>query len=334
MAAVLERPKRCNAGSRMAKLLQDAEQEEEDDEFYKTTYGGFEEEECDNDYESEEGGEDSFDSDFSLSENDDDNDVEDDGEDEDKKEKDKKKKKIKFFTPKATKTSQLKKKVSIADAKPKVKKAPAVKKVIPPLIPMDKQDKQQRMRATTVLKASQVVSRAPPKPSQIRRHPSIPQMRRLTQGELLAEAEITEEKNLASLAQLLKFEEDKKNAKVTKSRFQGPVIKFQSVRMPQFGPDGQQVGYCSRSFLEFTDTKSFPQEYFPPKVKHPKKPVCAVTGLPAKYKDPLTGLPYATIEAFKYIRQHRKRLREQLVAKHEIKKRKKIVLVIVSGSNV
>lgn len=40
------RPKRSNAGNRMAKLLN----EEEEDDFYKTTYGGFEETELDNDY--------------------------------------------------------------------------------------------------------------------------------------------------------------------------------------------------------------------------------------------------------------------------------------------
>ncbi len=40
------REKRVNAGNRLSKLLN----EEEDDEFYKTTYGGFEELENDVDY--------------------------------------------------------------------------------------------------------------------------------------------------------------------------------------------------------------------------------------------------------------------------------------------
>ncbi|XP_039852409.1 SWR1 complex subunit 2 isoform X3 [Panicum virgatum] len=35
----------------------------------------------------------------------------------------------------------------------------------------------------------------------------------------------------------------------------------------------------------------------------PEKSVCVVTGLPAKYRDPKTGLPYATMEAFKIIRE-------------------------------
>lgn len=44
MAAKRER--RTNAGNKMAKLLN----EEEEDDFYKTTYGGFDEVEQDHDY--------------------------------------------------------------------------------------------------------------------------------------------------------------------------------------------------------------------------------------------------------------------------------------------
>ncbi|GFQ08053.1 swr1 complex subunit 2 [Phtheirospermum japonicum] len=35
----------------------------------------------------------------------------------------------------------------------------------------------------------------------------------------------------------------------------------------------------------------------------PEKAMCAVTGLPAIYRDPKTGLPYANKEAFKIIRE-------------------------------
>ena len=35
----------------------------------------------------------------------------------------------------------------------------------------------------------------------------------------------------------------------------------------------------------------------------PKKAVCVITGQPAKYRDPKTGQPYATIEAFRKIRE-------------------------------
>jgi len=60
------RDKRSNAGNKLAKLLN----EEEEDDFYKTTYGGFDEVENDDDYQSEEEAEDEVDSDFSIEEND------------------------------------------------------------------------------------------------------------------------------------------------------------------------------------------------------------------------------------------------------------------------
>lgn len=80
-------------------------------------------------------------------------------------------------------------------------------------------DKQARMRSTTLQKGAQVTARQQlVQGSGIKRHPRIPQMRRLTQEELLAEAKITEQKNTASLAHFLKLEEEKKNVKVTKVR--------------------------------------------------------------------------------------------------------------------
>ena len=60
--------------------------------------------------------------------------------------------------------------------------------------------------------------------------------------------------------------------------------------------------YC-RNFLIFTDTNSFPEAYFnSSKPAKPRKHFCPVTGLPAKYIDPLTHTPYATPQAFKIIR--------------------------------
>jgi hypothetical protein len=32
-------------------------------------------------------------------------------------------------------------------------------------------------------------------------------------------------------------------------------------------------------------------------------PICPITGMPARYKDPLTGTPYANKDAFKIIRE-------------------------------
>lgn len=59
----------------------------------------------------------------------------------------------------------------------------------------------------------------------------------------------------------------------------------------------------SRNFMIFTDTNNFPSAYFPrAKRTRPRRKLCPVTGLPAKYMDPLTRTPYATPFAFKVIR--------------------------------
>ena len=62
------RSRRANAGSKMASLLNSMEQ----DDFYKDTYGGFEEEENDKEfaYQSPNEDADEVDSDFSIDEND------------------------------------------------------------------------------------------------------------------------------------------------------------------------------------------------------------------------------------------------------------------------
>lgn len=61
------REQRRNAGNRMSKLIED---EQDVDEFYKTAFGGFEEESGDEKYETENEEEDVVDSDFSMSETD------------------------------------------------------------------------------------------------------------------------------------------------------------------------------------------------------------------------------------------------------------------------
>ena len=46
------------------------------------------------------------------------------------------------------------------------------------------------------------------------------------------------------------------------------------------------------------------KDYFPEKrSKPPVKQFCPVTRLPAKYFDPITHTPYATLQAFKIIRE-------------------------------
>eukprot|EP00850_Spirogloea_muscicola_P023572 SM000368S13755 [mRNA] locus=s368:55619:60050:- [translate_table: standard] len=103
--------------------------------------------------------------------------------------------------------------------------------------------------------------------------------RRRTQEEMLIEAAHTEILNLQSLeAMLAREEEVKRKAVVQKAAYMGPLIRALS---PEKLPEALRT-------------------------KVPKAPalaVCFVTGLPARYRDPKTGLPYATIDAFKVLRE-------------------------------
>ncbi|WOH15340.1 hypothetical protein DCAR_0934877 [Daucus carota subsp. sativus] len=57
------------------------------------------------------------------------------------------------------------------------------------------------------------------------------------------------------------------------------------------------------SYLEFRNGASFHSKVPATPVPYSQKSVCAVTGLPSKYRDPKTGVPYATKEAFKVIQE-------------------------------
>ena len=156
------------------------------------------------------------------------------------------------------------------------------------------------------------------------------QLRSLTQKELLAEAEATEKINIASLKAYQQMEETKKKAKNLKPVRKEPMIRYLSLSMPvvevseeikvdddvvtgggqsetpmEKDSDANPESKCSRNFIIFTDPKTFPGNYFAGnKASIPQKAYCPVTGLPAKYKDPVTGMPYATAQAFRYIREH------------------------------
>lgn len=114
--------------------------------------------------------------------------------------------------------------------------------------------------------------------------------KRMTQEEMLLEAAQTEIMNLRNLERVLAREEEvKKRAIVHKAVYSGPQIRYLS-----------KNGY---SYLDFMNGSSFESEVSTTAKPYPKKQVCAITGLPAIYRDPKTGLPYATKEAFKIIRE-------------------------------
>ena len=337
------REQRKNAGTKMSKLLAD---ELGEDEFYKTALGGFAEESGDEEYVSEDEQSDQVDSDFSLSETDEiiDQDDEDDS----------KKKRKKTFYKKPTQPKVEGKEKKTAEKAPTEKKIKNDKAVA-------RASSRKSTRAATVRSSDKHRKRMegkkvdfqyslskhtssqppPPPPHKNRNNPlfiifqndkkqvKFSQLRPLTQKELLAEAEVTEQLNIASLKAYQQMEETKKKAKALKPVRKEPMIRYLSLSMPVIevneeikvvddgGNENQSETLveknsektpelkCSRNFIIFTDPKTFPGNYFTSnKVSIPQKAYCPVTGLPAKYKDPVTSLPYATAQAFRYIREH------------------------------
>jgi len=249
------RDRRGNAGSKMAKLLN----EEEEDEFYKTTYGGFEEVEDDKDYQSEDSDSDRVDSDFDIDENAE-PEVEDNEEEEGKKRrrgggvdtkaykepkkkekaKDKKKKTKKGVKAMVDKgEGELEAKG--VEAKPEERKAGRRKRKTDAEIAKELEEApaRKKVRASTTVKSAE--SDRKKREDAVRKKmmadlaakKNVTAVRRLTQEELLEEAKETEKQNLLSLHEFQKLEmEKKKAARFSKMLRTGPMILFRSMTMP------------------------------------------------------------------------------------------------------
>lgn len=223
MAATRER--RVNAGSKLAKLLN----EEEEDDFYKTTYGGFNEVENDDDYKSEAEVEDVVDSDFSIDENDE---VVSDHEEEGSKRQKKSVVVTKAYKdPKALKKKEKKKKIEKEkDITRPAKRQKRSSEASVTTIPLSER---KSIRRSTAVKSAATAQR-------IKERSALGKKRKVrqfdnwkpTQEELLEEAKITEAENLKSLEKYQKMELEKKKCRFTKKTFTGPTIKYHSVAMP------------------------------------------------------------------------------------------------------
>lgn len=120
----------------------------------------------------------------------------------------------------------------------------------------------------------------------------------------LKEVAETEALNLASLNELQAYEaESKRQALQTRAKNRMESVTLRSKR----------VGDEERTFLELAHLKKIPN-WLKPKHKPSEiaRQKCVITGLPAKYRDPVTQFPYATIEAFQEIRAHLKTKTEKL----------------------
>ncbi|KAE8588555.1 hypothetical protein XENTR_v10022610 [Xenopus tropicalis] len=308
------RAPRKTAGNRMSGLLK----AEEEDDFYKTTYGGFNEESGDEEYnEDRSESEDEVDSDFDIDEGD---------EPTSDHEEDEPKKKRRVVTKAYKEPIQLlKPKPKKADAPPSSAAKSRPEKPHPQETPEDAVDSRKQMRQSTTEHTRQTFLRVKERQIQSKKKKGPHQDRPLTQVELLEEAKITEEINIRSLENYERLEADRKKQVHKKRRCVGPTIRHHSLVMPlitelnvkeenvdvegldqeQTG-DGAQVssaGKCSRTFITFSDDESF--ERFFPRTKQGKfsvRDICPVTHKPAQYRDPITDIPYYNAKAFKIIR--------------------------------
>ncbi|KAM9293953.1 vacuolar protein sorting-associated protein 72 homolog [Gastrophryne carolinensis] len=315
MSLAEKRAPRKTAGNRMSGLLN----REEEDEFYKTTYGGFNEESGDEEYEERSASEDEVDSDFDIDEGDE---PASDHEEEEPKRK------------RRVVTKAYKEPIKLLKPKPKPKpgapssSAPKSRPERPP--PQEGAEEgsegRKQVRQSTTEHTRQTFLRMQERQVQSRKKKGPLLDRPLTQEELLQEAKITEEINIRSLENYERLEADKKRQVQKKRRCEGPVIRYHSVTMPlitdlgmkeenvdvegleqeqagQSSSSGPAAGKCSRTFITFSEDDTFDRIFPRSKSKLPVREICPVTHKPAQYRDPITDIPYYNARAFKIIRE-------------------------------
>ncbi|XP_057210704.1 vacuolar protein sorting 72 homolog a isoform X1 [Triplophysa rosa] len=220
MSLANSRDQRSTAGSRMSKLL-DAEEE---DEFYKTTYGGFNDESGDDEYRGDHSDtEDEVDSDFDIDEGD---------EPDSDQEADAPRRKSRVVT-KAYKEP-------LKVSKPKVKRVSEEVKAErpkPERRPIHELQDFEEIRKSVRKSTSEHTRKTNQRLQE--RQQEAPRKRKgtlnehvLTQDELLAEAKLTAEINVRSLENYERLEADKKKHVHKKRKFEGPTIRYHSVLMP------------------------------------------------------------------------------------------------------
>ncbi|XP_031504783.1 SWR1 complex subunit 2 isoform X2 [Nymphaea colorata] len=284
----LDRSARHTRGKRMTKLLD--EEVEMDNQFWNQD--ALKEVEEDANYEEEQEIADEFDSDFDEDEPDPDDDGENDGE-----EVVRVKKRLIFPGKSANKKKSKKKVLTALDRTSKDVHSPDRSPSVQPEqqdAPDDGTERVVRKSTRTLVivrqaerEAIRAALQATMKPIKRKKEG---EEKRMTQEEMLLEAAQTEVMNLRNLEHVLAREEEvKKRAVVHKEVYDGPQVRY-------YSRDG-------KNYVEFHNGLSFQSEICTNQLPYSEQVLCAVTSRPAMYRDPLTGLPYATKEAFKFIRE-------------------------------
>ncbi|XP_024394409.1 SWR1 complex subunit 2 isoform X3 [Physcomitrium patens] len=324
MAPALPRPTRATRGKRLSKLLD--EEIEADEEFWNQD--AFKEDVADDEYEEEQELADEFDSDF--------NDDEDESGDEEVEEKERRPKKKQILPPggkkplkKGPSGSTKKKGVSFLEEAAAAADAgetplPTLKTPRQATRPSPEKEDGETEEGEKLLRKStrtSVIVRQAEREAQRAIQQALPKIvkkkregedRKMTQEEMLLEAAQTEIQNRQSLETLLAREEEvKRKAIINKEVYSGPLIRFYS-----------KEGINVLEFVKMPEVPEVINAKAPPctfTFRNPKQPVCVVTGLLAKYRDPKSGFPYATKEAFAIIRE-RQRKGEDISRKDSLEK--------------
>ncbi|CAF1188779.1 unnamed protein product [Rotaria sordida] len=347
MAFALERERRQTAGNRLKRLLE--QQEDPDDEFYGTAYGGFLDEEEDNDYHSEESEEDVVDSDFDQE----DEEQQQQGEDDQEQIDTNKKRKTDEDSDDDNGTTKRKRKKIIYQAQSLQQELKAKKKEeqegagdLKLIRQQQKKENAPKIEAKTLRKSTSVKRVELEKRQKERQERRVylkgvaslrntREVRKLTQEELLEEAKITEEINLESLEAYQQIELKKKEIKRMKLIQECPRICISSMTILNEPNDqwndlldeSYQIESiserCSRTFVSFTHIQTYNDTFskLNSSNRHYRR-LCPITGMPAQYFDPLTQMPYATLEAFKILRR---------IYAEEMKKQKRTTSVLIDA---
>ena len=273
-------PKRSTRGLRMNKLLED--EDSADEEFWNQD--AFAEEENDEKYESESEEADVFDDDFN-----------DDESSSDSEE---------VAVARERRRPALK--APERKAPPAARAAPRAKAVKPD--PADlggdlafsfagEKRTSKRSGVQAILRRSEEAREAAKAKPGPRRPANVEPPRQLTQAEILAEAAATEIANLADLERLLSAEAAvlKKAERAKKSDGFLPAVRARSFR------DSKSGEAVIR--LELRHGAGMPTPLNERPVRQKTPPKCVVSGEKARYKDPVTKLPFFDAAAFKELRR-------------------------------
>lgn len=239
------RSRRSNAGNRMSKMIQD-----EEDEFYNNLYGGFHEEEDDQDFDSSDEEDDEaedydVDSDFSIDETDEIapqfQEVED--------ERPKRKRGV-YKDPQARgASSATTAKASSSGTEPAAAAQPRPKPTSSKATFSPSKHRPERsFRDSTKRKTEETIKNIRSSGKKRKRQRNLEEWIPPTQEEMLAEAKITEEENLKSLETYQRLESEKlKKIKTAKKTLPAPYTTYLSTTMPIIGTDKRYT----RNFITF-----------------------------------------------------------------------------------